>query len=301
MVDTLSGALVALAGIGLIAAFVNGALGHGFSSVTVPLALLFLTSATLNPALVPIEVGINACVLFSARRSIPAVWRRVVPVLLGLVPGVMVGSWLLSGLDPERCKGVVYAVLLPLLLLQAAGIRRPLRAGPAAAVPFGAAIGALYAVTTISGPPLALMLNNQGLAKQEFRAAIGVIRLGESLMTATAYAVLGLYTAQSAALLQALVPAVLVGLPLGAYAIGRIPAETFRRLCMSFDVWIVSFGLARVLDLRAPVVEWWPYLVTAAAIAMDAWLLLRFFRRYRRVIVAGLRPPETVPASRPVR
>ena len=29
----------------------NGALGYGFSSITVPLALLFLSNRTLNPAL----------------------------------------------------------------------------------------------------------------------------------------------------------------------------------------------------------------------------------------------------------
>src|SRR5262245_39052116 len=39
----------------LAAAIVNGALGYGFSSITVPVALLFLTNRVLNPALVPIE------------------------------------------------------------------------------------------------------------------------------------------------------------------------------------------------------------------------------------------------------
>ena len=42
------------------AAIVNGALGYGFSSITVPLALLFLTNRVLNPALVPIEIALNA-------------------------------------------------------------------------------------------------------------------------------------------------------------------------------------------------------------------------------------------------
>ena len=50
----------------LIAATVNGALGYGFSSITVPLALLFLTNRVLNPALVLIEVALNA---WSARCS----------------------------------------------------------------------------------------------------------------------------------------------------------------------------------------------------------------------------------------
>ena len=46
------------------AAVVNGALGYGFSSITVPLALLLLTNRVLNPALVLVEVALNAYVLW---------------------------------------------------------------------------------------------------------------------------------------------------------------------------------------------------------------------------------------------
>jgi hypothetical protein len=37
--------------------------GYGFSSITVPLALLFLSNRVLNPALVLIEIPLNAYVL----------------------------------------------------------------------------------------------------------------------------------------------------------------------------------------------------------------------------------------------
>ena len=74
------------------AAIVNGALGYGFSSITVPIALLFLTNRVLNPALVPIEVALNAYVLWVNRASLPNVWRRVFPIVIGLLPGVIVGT-----------------------------------------------------------------------------------------------------------------------------------------------------------------------------------------------------------------
>ena len=51
--------MVWLAAITLLAAMVNGALGYGFSSITVPLALLFLSNRLLNPALIVIEVQIG--------------------------------------------------------------------------------------------------------------------------------------------------------------------------------------------------------------------------------------------------
>ena len=118
-----------LGGITLLAAIVNGALGYGFSSITVPLALLFLTNRVLNPALVPIEVVLNAYVLWVNRAALPNVQRRVLPVIIGIVPGVLVGTLLVSRVHPGWLKFATFAALLPLILLQAAGFRRPVRAG----------------------------------------------------------------------------------------------------------------------------------------------------------------------------
>ena len=59
----LESSVIALAGIALFAAFVNGALGYGFSSLSVPVALVFYSNRVLNPAIVVIEVFINLYVL----------------------------------------------------------------------------------------------------------------------------------------------------------------------------------------------------------------------------------------------
>src|SRR6266480_7730973 len=206
---------LALALITLAAAFVNGALGYGFSSLTVPVALLFLTNRVLNPALVLIEVFINLYVLYINRASVPAVWKRVYPILIGLLPGVAVGSTLIASVHPGWLKFATYAFLLPLILLQAAGIRRPIGPEKLLGVPFGSGLGFLYSVTTISGPPLALLFNNQGLARQDFRAALSLVRIAESSATAVAYYFLGLYSLNSAELLPWIAPSVLIGIPLG--------------------------------------------------------------------------------------
>src|SRR6476660_594431 len=84
----------------LAAATVNGALGYGFSSITVPLALRFLTNCVLNPALVLIEVTLNAWVLGVNRDAFPAVWRRVLPIVIGLAPGVALGTVIVAQVNP---------------------------------------------------------------------------------------------------------------------------------------------------------------------------------------------------------
>ena len=275
-----------LLGITFFAAFVNGALGYGFSSLTVPVALLFHSSRILNPALVLVEVFINLYVLFINRGSVGAVWKRVYPILIGLLPGVALGSYVLASVDPSWLKFGTYALLLPLILVQAAGLRRPIRSEKLLGLPFGAGLGFLYSVTTISGPPLALLFNNQGLVKQDFRAGLALIRVAESLLTAVAYWQLGLFVADSLAIASTIVPAVLLGIPLGAIAIRRLDAQTFRRVCMSFDVWVVGFGLSRVLAELNLAQGARAYGPMAFAALLDAWLLNAFFKG-RKSAIAG--------------
>ena len=261
-----------------IAATVNGALGYGFSSITVPVALLFYTNRILNPALVLIELVINGYVLFINRNSIPNIWRRVAPILIGLVAGIGIGSYILFLVQPAWIKFVTYFFLLPLILLQAAGIRRPIQAEKAIAIPFGMGIGTLYSVTTISGPPLALLFNNQGYAKQDFRAALGVIRVAESSLTAIAYGFIGFYSAGSMDIIPYIVPSVIIGIPLGSYLIRLMDPETFRRICMAFDGLVVGFGLSRVLvelNLATAVTT---YSILSIVVLANGYLLFRFFR-----------------------
>jgi len=287
-------ATLVLIAITLFAATVNGALGYGFSSLTVPVALIFYTNRILNPALVLVEVVVNTSVLIINRKSLPNVWRRTLPILIGIVPGIVIGSFVLSLVHPAAIKLVTYAVVLPLILIQAAGFRRIIQSERAVGVPFGTGVGLLYSVTTISGPPLALMFNNQGYVKQEFRAALALVRIVESSCTAIAYYFLGLYSIASGQVLLLIVPSVIIGIPLGAFLIGRIEPETFRRVCMSFDAWVVGFGLSRVLIeiglLTAPSA----YLVLGATAVADGILLYQFFQKRRRVGPA----PELAMAGR---
>ena len=278
--------LLALVAFG--AAAVNGALGYGFSSITVPIALLVTSSRILNPALVLVEVGINCYVLAVNWRSAGAAVRRTTTILVGLVPGVVAGSFFLAAVSPDVVKLITYVVLLPLVLVQAAGLRRPIRSERAVGLPFGAGVGILYSITTISGPPLAALFNNQGYAKRDFRASLAVVRVAESSMTAIAYLLLGLYSPSSLALLPAIVPAVLLGIPLGTAIVRRVDLETFRRVCMSFDAWIVGFGLSRVIEQLGLIGGGAAYLILLAVAIVDLRLLSAFFaERSRRASSGG--------------
>src|SRR5437762_12896710 len=139
-------AMIVLAGIALFAAFVNGAIGYGFSSLPVPLGLVFYTNRILDPAVVVVEVFLNLYVLFMNLDGVPAVWKRVFPILVGMLPGIAVGAFVLFSLQPGWVKFWTYTVILPLILAQAAGWRRPMQLSWFIGLPFGTALGILYSV-----------------------------------------------------------------------------------------------------------------------------------------------------------
>jgi uncharacterized membrane protein YfcA len=201
----------------------------------------------------------------------------------------VVGTTVVSQMNVDWLRFATYATLLPLILVQAAGFRRPIRSERSVGFVFGGGLGVLYSVTTISGPPLAVMLNNQGLARKDFRAALGFVRLAESSMTAVAYGYAGLYSASSLELIPWIVPSIAIGVPLGAFIIRHAPVEMFRRVCLSFDAWVVGFGLSWLLNELHLVDGPAAYLVLVGIVSLDIWMY-RFFTGTPAVGEAG---PDT--------
>src|SRR5208337_1652501 len=272
--------IVVFAAISLFASFVNGALGYGFSSLAVPLAVLFFPNKVLNPAFVVVELLVNSAMLVYERSHLRKAIPRTIPVIISLLPGVVIGSFLLTIVNAQYVKIFLYVFMLPLILSQAAGLRRPIKSELAFKFPFGVGLGLCYSLTTISGPPLALFWNNQGLAKNEFRAALAQVRFAETVYTGIAYLILGLYNPTSTQLTWILLIPMLIGLPIGAFSVKRLDVPTFRRICMSFDAWIVGYGLSSILANYAlgPIA----YLILLAVIIIDVILLYYFFTRQRK-------------------
>ena len=284
--------IVFFAVLSLLASIVNGGLGYGYSSISTPVAILVLINRIINPAFVLLEAMLNTVMLaLSGRANIRATFRRALPVMAALVPGVIIGSLILNAVAPLWIRFIVYAAILPMILLQAGGFRRPIRSEGTAALPLGFGIGLLYSITTISGPPIALFWNNQGLAKKEFKAAIAQVRITESYLTCLSYYLLGLFTASSISLFTVIAPPVLIGIPLGMFIVQKVAVETFRRLAMTFDAGIVGYGLSTVMVSLFKLDVDLSYIFWVAVLAIDIFLFYRFFiRRKVESKVAPLPP-----------
>ncbi|MCI4332016.1 MAG: sulfite exporter TauE/SafE family protein [Thermoplasmata archaeon] len=273
-----------LALLALGAALVNGAVGYGFSSIVTPIAIFWYSNKVLNPALVTVELAVNLTLLVRERHYLRATWHRANGVITTLLPGVLLGTAGLTYLAVTDVKLAVYATLLPLVVIQLYGFSRPFRNERRSALAVGPGIGFLYALTTISGPPLAIFFRNQGLTKNEFRATMAQVRVGESSLTLATYVLFsyffgaGLVSSPSANLLPFLIVPVVIGVPLGTLILHRVSPETFRRVVMAFDGLLVSYGFSRsIVSLNWATVNegYVVMLVLFTLVAALAWWSLR--------------------------
>ena len=260
-----------------VAAVVNGAIGYGYAAITVPIALVVVGGRVLSPALVIVEVAINVYALWWYRSALARALPRVRPLVAGLVPGVVVGALLLGRVSPAAVKLAALGALLPLVLVQASGRSWRIRRERRAAKPIGAGVGALYGVTAIAGPPLAVFWTNQGLPRDQLKAALATVRGLLAGCALGAYAALGLVGHASAALVPWLLPGVLVGVPLGHALARRVDLATFRRLCTSADGYLVAFGVSRAL-VELGVAPALAYQLLVATALVDGLLLHRQVR-----------------------
>jgi uncharacterized protein len=267
-----------LAIVALGAATINGGIGYGFSSIITPIALLWYSNKLLNPAVVTVEVLVNVALLYRERAYIPATKARAMPVVMTLLPGVILGTLGLSYLAVNDVKLAVYVLLLPMVVVQLLGLRRPFSNESRSGSVLGPGIGFIYALTTISGPVLAVFFRNQGLSKNEFRCTLAQVRVAESTLTLTTYLLFteflgaNLIVTPSLSLVPFLLIPVLIGVPTGAWLLHRVSRDVFTRFVMAMDGLVVSFGLSQVILKLSWVGSMLSYLVFGVLAAMTLGL-----------------------------
>lgn len=279
----------------LVAAFaagaINGLLGHGFSSLMVPAGLLMAPARLLNPALVLIELPLNGAAAWLHRHQARSLLGELRPFAFALLPGVALGALLLRALPEGVLKALSYGLLLLLVLAQtlAQALRRdaPPRALAAGAkARYGFATGALYGLTTVSGPTLAAYAQRRGFGKDETRAALACLRALEGALSLLALALLGLLSREGLRLAALLLPAGLAGLALGHRLAGRVEERRFQRLALRFNLLAVLGGLAWAASRLPQVPAGAGLALWTAASGAALWLFLD-----------GRRPPAAAPSE----
>ncbi|MCB2193211.1 MAG: sulfite exporter TauE/SafE family protein [Deltaproteobacteria bacterium] len=215
-----------------LAAFTFSFAGFGFPWVALPLLSLVMP---LRDAIIFHYPFVLALVFYHAwRYRGHLAWRRHLPLLIGSAMGMPLGVWLLLALPEELMrKGMAVFIALSVLALSRDWGER--LAGKVSSTPLGgAAIGLLsgwlQGAYAVGGPPVVLYIMARAKSPQEVKGFLGVYFTFICVVTASLYAVNGLFTAHWLKLSLYYSPSVLLGAAAGAWAFSRVSSVGFRRI-----------------------------------------------------------------------
>lgn len=214
----------------LLAGISKGGFGAGASFAATPLLALALPPGLAVGLMLPLLLVMDAV-------GLPAWWRRwdwrnARVMMLGAVPGVMLGAALFRWADADAIRVaigvlalgfVAYRVALGLGWLKVA--RRPF--SPLSAALAGLASGFTSFVTHAGGPPAAMHLLGQGLDRHRYQATTVLLFSWINLVKLPFYVAAGMITRDSVLAGAALAPVALLGVLAGVWLHRRMPERPF--------------------------------------------------------------------------
>ena len=217
--------------LGLLAIFLAGVTygltGFGFALVSVPLLMLLLPPRAVVPIVLLLSTLTGIAVAYEARKSVDL--KRIWPLMVAGFVGMPLGTYLLTSLDANVLKAAIGAVITLIALAFLFGFQRSVRNERLACAPIGFVSGLLNGSTGMSGPPVILFFNNQGIEKQVFRANLATYFVALNFGTFAAQFIGGLFTREVLTYVLWFLPALFIGTWAGIRLSHRVREAAFRR------------------------------------------------------------------------
>jgi uncharacterized membrane protein YfcA len=214
-----------------MAGMTQGVTGFGAGLLAMPLLAFYLDIRIAVPLCMLNGLLITGFLSLHLKNYVD--WRKIMPLLVGCLPGVVLGIGLLKKTDET-----ILALLLGLLLVGYAGYRLLATVRPHRVLPPGWAYLAGFATGLISGafsaggPPTIIYTTLTGWTKDEIKATLSGFFFAGGVVTAAGHAASGLTTMKVLHLFGATAPAVLAGVTLGAFSAKRFSTAGYIRLVL---------------------------------------------------------------------
>jgi uncharacterized membrane protein YfcA len=201
----------------VVGACVQGSVGFGFGLIAAPVAALVDTRFVPGPLLFS---GVVLAVLVALRERGALDWLGIRWAVAGRIPGTLLGAWAVAVL-PEQGLVIMFAsAVLAAVALSLAGWT--LRPEPATLLGAGATSGFMGTVTSIGGPPMALVYQHHTGA--QLRATLALFFLIGAAFSLLVLGVAGEFRAEELRLGLLLVPGMIAG-----FLISRVAAHYLDR------------------------------------------------------------------------
>ena len=228
----------------LVAAFVRGYSGFGFSAIFIAFAALLTNPLPLIPVVFACEILMTAFQARGIRGHVD--WRRVGWLLLGAAVALPFSVSVMLSVGETTARAVISAVILVMSLVLLSGWTLQRRIGG----PGHGAVGMLSGACNsagIGGLPVAAFLSSQPVEAAVFRATMIVYLTGLDLITLPLLWHGGLVTWDTALAAAMAFPLLGLGVWLGGRQFLSASPKTFRRFAVLLLLALSLLGLFRAI------------------------------------------------------
>ncbi len=224
----------------LLAGLIQGLTGFGGGLVAIPLLCLIMDVKLAVPLSILSGLVITTTMAYELRNFLN--WRKILPLLIGSIPGVFVGTVLLKQADP-----VVINRILGLLLIGISGfnlIIKPKPVNPPVIWGYiaGFFAGGINAAVGAGGPPAIIYTTLTDWKKDEIKATLTGFFVLNGYVTAAVHACNGMITRTTMSYFVSTLFFVLLGTFAGSKISGRINRRTYLRV-----VYVLLMGLGTLM------------------------------------------------------
>ena len=228
----------------LIAAFVRGYSGFGFSALVVSSSAL-----VMNPLhVVGVVMVCEFLMTFQQWRGVRADvdWRRVIALMLGAFVGLPLGLWGITrvGLDTARVVIAVYVLSMCAVMVMGWRIRSAQGFGPHLGI--GIFAGAANAVG-MAGLPVASYFTAQGVAANVFRGTLIAYFAALDLFSLPVMWASGIIVGDTFLLSLGALPLMFIGVWAGGRHFLKTDPQDFRRFAIALLAILALINLGKVL------------------------------------------------------
>jgi uncharacterized protein len=214
-----------------LAAIVRGFSGFGFSLLTITALSLFYTPSEIIPSIFMLELAASANLLPSIWKDIH--WKSLMPLILGCLIATPIGVWALAHFPPAPMQIALSIFVLVATFLMWRGFALKTMPGPIASTMAGAASGLSNGAFGIGGPPVILFYFASPAGNLAGRASLVAFFLATDIIGLANQSVHGLITWDGFWRALMFLPALLVGVWVGARSFKGTDPETFRKYVLA--------------------------------------------------------------------
>ncbi|MEI6800508.1 MAG: sulfite exporter TauE/SafE family protein [Pseudomonadota bacterium] len=226
----------------LVAGFVRGYSGFGFSALTIASSALVTNPLHFVAVVVLWETVMTLQALSGIWNDVD--WRRVGLLLVGAMVGMPLGIWALTSISEDAARGVISAYVLTMSLILLAGWKLRGTVGPLANLGAGLVSG-LANAPGMGGLPVAAFFAAQAMSPAVFRATLVAYFPLLDLYSTPIYWWGGMVTWDTLRIGLIGLPLVVLSNWLGSRHFLRTDPQDFRRFAILLLAGLAALGLLK--------------------------------------------------------